>query len=310
MPTVLLVTYMRNGEQFTLELEDIADMLFNLFGQSFEVNLCCEADIEIKTQKPYPIKQRLYEGTKYQRLLSLMKNDDSDFYFSIDNDIRGDIDHMREFVKVCAKDSIDIAWGKIRARNHKGLVSGLVAVDKLLSHNILRPLLWWLGVGITIPGQCFWIKREAFVGHLPEIDTFLDDLAVGLNVSNRLKSLKIKISSFVLGYEIPNETFMGLFNQRKRWAMGYVSVLKGSPSTSDRVKVVIHGIAYHLLWVVSLSVCFYLARLNWVYALAYLGVMSFIIGGRKIGYAFLYQLVFPIFHICWVVTVLLGRGDK
>jgi cellulose synthase/poly-beta-1,6-N-acetylglucosamine synthase-like glycosyltransferase len=304
---------MREGERFTDELDEIANMLYEVFKESFGVVLCCESPIEIIGHKPYPIWQRICKGTKYLRLSSLLGEDTSDYFLSVDNDVRGNMEELKIFVSIAVEEELDIAWGKIRARQYKGLFSGLVAVDKLISHNILRPALWKLKVGISIPGQCFWIKRETFAGKLPQIDTFLDDLGVGLEVSRRYTDLKMKTFPSVLGYETPNETFSGLWRQRSRWAKGYASILLGVKTGKDKKKVVIHGFAYHFFWIFSWLTCFFLARVNWLLAVLYLSGISFVIGGRMFIYAFLYQLLFPIFHICWIVTMLkevISKGKK
>jgi cellulose synthase/poly-beta-1,6-N-acetylglucosamine synthase-like glycosyltransferase len=220
------------------------------------------------------------------------------------------MEELKEFVKRASEEEADIAWGRIRARQYKGLFGGLVAVDKLLSHNILRPLLWKLKVGITIPGQCFWIKRKAFAGKLPQIDTFLDDLEVGLEVNRRQSRLEIRASASVLGYEIPNETFSGLWRQRSRWAKGYLSVLRGAKNPKDRNKVIIHGFAYHFLWIFSWLICFFLVYKNPWWTLLYLGVTSLVIGRQKFFYAFLYQLIFPVFHIRWIEVIIKEAAKK
>jgi len=295
---------MRESEQFTAGLDEIANMLNSLFGENFKVVICCESALEFKEPKPYPIRQKICKGTKYLRLSSLLEEEMSGYFLSVDNDIQGNIEEIKAFVNASVSEDIDIAWGKIRAGQHKGLISGLVAVDKLLSHNILRPVLWKLKVGITIPGQCFWIKRETFAGQLPKIDTFLDDLGVGLEVNRRQKKLKMRFFPSVIGYETPNETFSGLMRQRGRWAKGYVSVLLGVKTTEDRMKIIIHGFAYHFLWIFSWLFCFFLARVDYCWAALYLTGVSFAIGGKKIIYAFLYQLIFPIFHIFWIIVML------
>jgi len=303
---------MRDGEQFTAELDEIANMFYGMFKERFRVILCCESPVKVKGHEQYPIQQMLNNGTKYLRLSLLLKQDKSDYFISIDNDICGNTEELEKFVKCALEEELDIAWGRIMANQCKGLFGGLVAVDKLLSHNILRPMLWKLKVGITIPGQCFWIKRNAFAGKLPEIDTFLDDLEVGLEVNRRQSDLKIWSSAGVLGYEIPNETFSGLWKQRSRWAKGYLSVLMGAKNLKDRNKVIIHGFAYHFLWIFSWLICFLLAYINPYWIVLYLGAVSFIIGRQKFLYAFLYQLIFPIFHIRWIAVILteVMRGVK
>jgi len=129
-------------------------------------------------------------------------------------------------------------------------------------------------------------------------------LALGLTVNRRQAALKMQIFPLTLGYETPNETFFGLWGQRKRWAKGYVSMLLGVNKAEDRIKVIFHGIAYHLMWIFSWIICIFLLHIHWIGALLYMGVLSFILGRKKFLYALLYQLIFPIFHLCWIMTVL------
>ena len=312
MKEICLVTYTRSNEKFTDALDKISNILYEKYMEAFKVVVCCEHRFTIN-YKPYDIEIMEMSGTKYRRLIGLLEKDDSKYYISIDNDITGNIDELLKFINTMIEKDYEVGWGRIRARKQKGFISNMVAVDKLLSHNIIRPILWKIGLGISIPGQIFCIKGEAYRGKLIQLDTFLDDLALGLYV-NINDSKKYVISS-VLGFEEPNSKFWGLWNQRKRWAIGYASILKEAMKQKGyKNKVFTHGLSYHFLWIISWLLMALLGVYYWPLAILYIMLISLVITRQDIsmfGYAILYQLIFPIFHIRWCISFLneMRKGD-
>lgn len=300
---ICLVTYTRSTEGFTDELDRISKAFYNRYKNNFKVVICCEQYFQI-SDKEYLIEFMKMGGTKYRRLINLMEKDDSKYYLSIDNDITGNISGLLDFVDEMNTKDYEVGWGRIRAQRQRGFISNMVAVDKLLSHNIIRPLLWKLGVGISVPGQVFCIKGEPFRGKLIEVDTFLDDLALGLYI-NINKSRKYVIAT-VLGEEKPNSNFAGLWKQRSRWAIGYSTILKAVKDKKDyKNKVVIHGISYHLSWLLNWAIIVLLVLLFWPAAIGYVFLISMLISKKDISvifYSVIYQFVFPIFHIRWGIT--------
>jgi cellulose synthase/poly-beta-1,6-N-acetylglucosamine synthase-like glycosyltransferase len=252
-------------------------------------------------------------GTKYKRLINLMEKDDSKYYLSIDNDITGNISELLDFVDTMISNDYEVGWGRIRAKRQSGFISNMVAVDKLLSHNIIRPLLWDFGVGISIPGQVFCIKGESFRGKLIELDTFLDDLALGLYVN--INQSKKYVIPTILGEEEPNSKFVGLWKQRLRWAIGYSTILKAVKNRKEyKSKVVIHGLSYHFSWVLNWVIIALLASLWLPLAIVYVLLMGALISRKDISmlfYSVIYQFVFPIFHIRWGITFIneMFKGD-
>lgn len=312
MREICLVTYTRSTEGFTDELDRISKAFYEKYKNDFKVVICCEQYFQI-SDKDYLIEFMEMGGTKYRRLISLMEKDDSKFYLSIDNDITGNISELLNFVDEMKTKDYEVGWGHIRAKRQSGFISNMVAVDKLLSHNIIRPLLWKLGAGISVPGQVFCIKGESFRGKLIELDTFLDDLALGLYV-NINKSRKYVIST-VLGEEEPNSKFAGLLKQRSRWAIGYSTILKAVKDKKEyKNKVVIHGLSYHLSWLLNWVIIVLLALMFWPAAIGYVFLISVLISKKDISmlfYSVIYQLVFPIFHIRWGMTFIdeMIKGD-
>lgn len=312
MKEICLITYMRSTEGFTDELDRISNAFFEKYNNKFKVIICGEKYFEIYN-KEYEIEFMKMEGTKYRRLISLMEKDDSKYYLSIDNDITGNINELLDFVHVMIENDYEVGWGRIRAKKQKGFISNMVVVDKMLSHNIIRPLLWRFGVGISIPGQIFCIKGNSFRGKLIELDTFLDDLALGLYV-NINKSKKYVVST-VLGEEKPNSTFIGLWKQRSRWAIGYSTILKAVKGKKEyKSKVIIHGLSYHFSWIFNWMIIILLAYFWEPVAIGYILLVSSFITNKDftvLFYSVIYQCFFPVFHIEWGVILLkeMVKGD-
>ena len=152
-----------------------------------------------------------------------------------------------------------------------------------------------------------------FDSKLLNTDTYLDDLAIGLYVSKYID--KRYISDKILGSEAPNNTFMGLVLQRWRWGIGYSTLLLSIwDNSSYRRRLLIHGFAYHFLWIIIWFLCYIFFEINIILGLIYLGVISFIISKPKnlVFYSFIYEIVFPIFHIVWGISVIntIIRGRK
>ena len=313
MKKLCLVTYTRKNECYTQAIDLIAQKLNEDFMGDFKVVICCEEMIHVP-QSNYEIDIFLKKGTKYRKLISLMENDDSLYYLSIDNDISGNVPAIRQFVKKIMSQRVDIGWGRIYVDSPHGLISNLVGVDKLLSHNLIRPTVWRLGVGISVPGQIFCIKGGRFRGNLINLDTFLDDLALGLYVN--VNNCKKYIVNKNLGYERPNNHFWGLWNQRKRWAIGYGSILKGVFGINKyRWKVIIHGLGYHFSWILNWAIAGLLLVKFFPICILYLIFLSIIIVGKNLKmlpYAFLYQFIFPLFHVVWMISLVrfLSKGDS
>ncbi|MGP1515895.1 MAG: hypothetical protein ACTTJH_08095 [Bacteroidales bacterium] len=305
MKKICMVTYMRNGEIFTEGLKEIADALYDVFQESFKVIICCEDGLGALMDTLYDIQVIRTSGTKYQRLINVMKEDNSSYYISIDNDIKGNMPNIIKFINASIDGGYDIGWGKIEAVDRYGVIPQLVFVDKCLSHDIIRPLLWNLNIGISVPGQFFFLKAASFRGKLMKIDTYLDDLAIGLYSSNTSK--RTMISHLVLGYELPNTSFKGLWLQRIRWAKGYATILSNIKERVSLLKILTHGFFYHFFWILQWLVVFFSFQISSILGILYLLVTSYIISGynkKKVGYGILYQMLFPVFHVCWYLQLI------
>jgi hypothetical protein len=49
-----------------------------------------------------------------------------------------------------------------------------------VGHGIVRPFLWRLGVGISVPGQFLVASASLFAAMDAAVDTYLDDLYLGI----------------------------------------------------------------------------------------------------------------------------------
>lgn len=305
MKKICLVTYTRKIEKFTDELVEMGNTLNREFGD-FKCILFSEADTKIKKETEFEVEQIHMEGTKYTKLKYLMENDDSYFYISVDNDIKAQLQNLKEFVGDMISHDFDIGWGKIMANPKPNFISKMVAVDKILSHYLIRPTLWKMGYGISIPGQCFMIKRNSFSGKLLDVDTFLDDLALGLYVNGHSKELKSYHFKKILGYEEPNDSFGGLWNQRSRWAKGFSTIIHGVVDPVEKKMILIHGFSYHALWIINWINIILLWFIHPLVSAAYILFMAVLITGghaSMLVYGIIYQFVFPIFHIRWMYCI-------
>lgn len=306
MKDICLITYLREDEVFTDEIVKLCIELHKK-APSFKCIIFSNGNYKLEESYSFNIDIIYMPGTKYKRIKHLIENDDSKYFISVDNDIRSNISNVLTFVDITISGNYDIGWGKIMSEKQVGFISKLIVIDKILSHYYIRPLLWKFKIGITLPGQFFIIKGKTFANKLLEVDTFLDDLALGLYVRENNKKINVHMSKMILGYECPNNTFKGLFKQRTRWADGFLSILNGLQNKVEKRYVIIHGVSYHLLWIIHLFILLLLSKINLIFGISYILLSSCILSRLNIKllfHAFLYQIVFPIFHIKWILKVI------
>ena len=304
MKKLCLITYTLLGETFTNELYKISDRLNFKLNGNFKVVVYCEELFQLE-YRDYEIKLIKKSSTKYKRLIDLIDTDDSEYFISIDNDISVNMENIEKFIDIAINNNYEIAWGKIYSNTHNNFISKIIAVDKLLSHNIIRPLLWKLNIGISVPGQLFCIKVNSFKNKLIYMDTYLDDLALGLYANTN--KINKYITSDILGYEKLNTKFKKLCQQRNRWAIGYSSILKKVyKNFRYLILILIHGINYHALWILHWIIIIYIFKLCYQLSLIYVLLTAFIIINKKVElfiYSIIYQFFFPILHIKWIIKV-------
>lgn len=310
---IKLITYMRANENLNYGIKLALESLKKI-DNNIECVIFTDEARTFETIDGIKIVNEVMFGTKYIRLLYLIdKEVEECIYISLDNDMIINTEVFAEYVKECCKKQSDFSWARIQAQENRHFISKLVSVDKLLSHDVIRPLLWKLKMGLSIPGQCFLLKPSAFIGKLYKMDTFLDDLALGAYINQHFDELNVYVSDKIIGYEYPNENFIGLCRQRKRWAKGYYQVLKASIGKDYFMKVILHGISYHLNWVLNWLIAGLLYFINPFLLIVYIIILSIIIARKRLDmivWCPFYYFVFPIFHLVWIVSFLKGEKNN
>lgn len=302
---VSLVTYLRNTENITPYFYDLITMLKNchLLG---EVLILSDSHFSFEVAH-VPVRI-ISTGnmTKYMRLKKALSICKCRYILSVDNDLIFNIENIKNFIHNFINFKGHIGWGKIGVSN-TGIVPSLVSIDKFFSHSILRPILWGSHVGITIPGQLFIIERGMFCDKLPPSDTFLDDLSLGLFVRKNRRTIIRQTTHQTLANEEANNNFSGLLGQRKRWALGYASLLQGANDIGSLALLIIQGAVYHLNWVlIWLILIALMLKLSLFASIAAFVTISIILAKYNIYRlmpALTYLLVFPFIHLYWLYSV-------
>lgn len=301
MSELAIVTYLRAQEHLTPELIEIGNQLYTHYP-----DLVMELYVEsLQAFRPpvtdYPIRVTEIKGTKYRKLLQALQDTNHRYLLSLDNDIAADIPGLLRLVAQTVEGDFDLGWGRIHSRQVSSYISRLVEVDKLLSHTVLRPALWHLHLGVTIPGQCFLLKTESFQCTLPSTDTFLDDLSIGLHAAKH--RLSYHYAHEVVAFELPSYSFAALWRQRSRWATGFRQSLSCSTLTRQDLHLLwVHAFFYHLLPIFHVVVLTVLALQAPVFCASWLGVFALVITRhrpRALGVALTYPILFPLFHLGW-----------
>ena len=311
MSNLKIVTYLREQESINENIKLIVETLLNEYPELSIVVFVDRERKDIESQLPISVNVVNLPGTKYKRIKTLLETENNSILLSIDNDTTIVPDKLLSFVRDFIINDYDIGWARIKANQTQTFIERQVAVDKLLSHTVIRPFLWKIGVGISIPGQLFLMKSNSFSNKLLNVDTFLDDLALGIFVSLNSSNLKILMSNKVIGLEKPKPSFKELCIQRKRWAKGFYTIWKGLKNKKEKKLVLIHGLAYHFLWILQWLLITIFAIIKWPCALGYLFMTSFFISRKDLKLildTIIYQFFFPVFHIFWIVNLL--KGDR
>ncbi|MFN3734620.1 glycosyltransferase [Comamonas testosteroni] len=309
MPKLAIVTYLRGQERLTPELIDIGNelhrrypgLVMELYVESTQVSSVAGAE--------FPIRVSHVQGTKYRKLLQSLHTTKHRYLLSLDNDIAAEISGLLRLVAQTVEGDFDLGWGRVHSRRVSSLISHLVEVDKLLSHTVLRPALWRMHLGVTIPGQCFLLKAPCFQGRLPDTDTFLDDLSIGLHAAKH--HLRYYYTQEVVALELPSYSVTALWKQRSRWATGFRQSLSCVTLTNqDRRLLWIHAFSYHLLPILHLVGLALLASLAPLACVAWMIALALIIARRKpkaFGAAIAYPILFPLFHLGWCFHFFNGK---
>lgn len=301
MAELAIVTYLRAEERLTPELIDIGNQLHRRY-PGLVMELYAESESALPASgADFPIRVTQAQGTKYRKLLHALQGTGHRYLLSLDNDIAANIPGLLRLVAQTMDGGFDLGWGRVHSRRVSSAISRLVAVDKLLSHSVLRPSLWRLHLGVSIPGQCFLLKADRFKGSLPGTDTFLDDLSIGLHAAKH--RLRYHYGRDVVAFELPSYSFAVLWRQRSRWATGFRQSLSCATLTrQDRRLLWVHAFCYHLLPILHLAALAALALLAPLAGAAWWVAQALLITRhepRAFPAALAYPLLFPLFHVGW-----------
>lgn len=298
MMQITIVTYLRARETISLNFKKVIDAFQR---DNLLKGVIVFSDV---TRNDISSGWSLYVDngrTKYARLKQLISQNWGDYLLSIDNDMELDFLKAKHFCEEFISSDSAIGWGLVGVSN-RGSLADIIAVDKILSHNYIRPILWKFHWGISVPGQFFIFRCNDYIGKILPEDTFLDDLQIGL-ITNCAK-FKVFHPKILIGREAAKETISTLLQQRKRWANGYASIVRTAfhLSLQHFSLVVVHGFFYHCFFSCLLGFLILLFICHPIIACICYVSLIFILSGGKIGLlkgACIYSVCFPIIHLYW-----------
>jgi len=299
-----IVTFISDNETPNTKLSSLVDCLKSVVKEIKMVIYTDNAFYDIiPIQKNIDVIIRP-KTTKYMRILESINHSESDGILFIDNDITPDNDNLVKFISGISQ-KVDLAWGYIGVSNNYGFMSRFLFIDKIYSHKILRPFLWKINIGISVPGQVFYMNKIKFKHDLPQYDTVFDDLTIG--ISAKQHNYTTTCFPMYLGYERPSLSFPVLVKQRIRWAKGFFQSINNNMRTGMLPYVLAHGFIYHFLWLPAWLFIVLVGMLSLP-----LGILLFIticvcICNKKIsliGHSFIYVIVMPIIHMIWGFAVI------
>lgn len=195
-------------------------------------------------------------GTKLSKLRRLAASVDADLFCICDPDISFDREVCRlvlqQAIEVVRSDREVIAFGVVEGQDNRTLLSRVVALDKWLSHRVIRPLLWSAGIGITVPGQFLLVSRGVLCSIESSVDSYLDDLYLGWIA--RRRGACVRRVAAVVGQEEARTGWRSLLTQRLRWMRGIASLFRvGVKEPAILGLLGVHYFAYHVIPVLMLA---------------------------------------------------------
>lgn len=294
MKGITIATFISNKENENIEFYKLS----NFLQKQFKVQTIIFSNKQVSNNKVKVFVTP--KMTKYKRIQLLMKEAKYTDILCIDNDITPDKKAILNFIKKCSSQEYSIAWGKIKADNQKGIIPKLIDIDKNLSHDYIRPLLWNLNVGISLPGQIFMINKNYLENSLPLIDTVYDDLMIGAVV--REKKYPVLFTQDVLGFEKPKKNIGELLKQRIRWAKGLAETIIYNKKNKVLPFVLLHGFSFNLLWLPSYLIIIILFKMNLVIGFIAIAAIIYLLTEKnikKIHWAIIYMILFPFVYLVW-----------
>lgn len=292
-----LVSFVSGEEVLT---KDFLQLIYDL-RQIYQVDAYVFVDFFTKIDNSLDVKQIISPfTTKYLRIKQFLTFSKMNYCLFVDNDITPSSHEIIKLIREAIASNSDLAWGRIDVIP-QSFMAQIIKIDKMLSHLIIRPFLWRIGLGISIPGQIFLVKSHSFRRNLPQSDTFFDDLTIGLYAKEN--QLKPYFTKATLGWEKPKSTLSTLFKQRRRWAIGFSQVLNQNRNNNSNLAfIIIHGAAYHLplilYWILIFCLFFFSLKYSLFMWLALIVLLTF--GQVSLVLASLaYTIEFLALHVAW-----------
>jgi cellulose synthase/poly-beta-1,6-N-acetylglucosamine synthase-like glycosyltransferase len=193
-----------------------------------------------------------------------------------------------------------VAFGIVEGRDNGTLLSRVIAVDKWLSHRMLRRCLWSLGVGITLPGQFLIVSPGLLRSLDPRVDSYLDDLYLGLVA--RRHGVRVHRVPVVVGQEDSRTNWGTLLAQRLRWMRGLAFLVIGHlrSCNPDVGLLLAHYFAYHGLPILGMFGVVLLGCVSPIGGVAVFVGVAFllaVLSGQPLLPTVLYLFIFPVVHI-------------
>ncbi|MFO0957171.1 MAG: glycosyltransferase family 2 protein [Isosphaeraceae bacterium] len=242
-------------------------------------------------------------GTKLSKIRRLAELVEADLFLICDPDFTVSRDGCRAVVRSAFEEALNskvvIAYGVVEGKDDGTLLSKVIAVDKWLSHHIIRPFLWTAGVGITLPGQFLIVSSSLLRSLDPTVDSYLDDLYLGW-VARRRRVRVLRVAT-VVGEEDSRSSWLSLLTQRVRWMKGIASLSRHlARHPSALVLIGVHYLAYHgipILWLTLVVLLGCVNLLSGVGVILCLATVISVLSGRPTLACITFLTVFPLVHV-------------
>ncbi len=243
------------------------------------------------------------DGTKLSKIRRLSDLVSTDLICICDPDLSVEADGCQAVLRRALAEAVAgrevIAFGIVEGKDHGTLLSRVIALDKWLSHRVLRRTLWAVKAGLTLPGQFLIVSLSLFHKLDPGVDSYLDDLYLGWVA--RRQGVRVCRVPVVIGQEDSRDSWGSLLTQRLRWMRGLACLfghLRSYPSAVGLLAV--HYFAYHALPILAMVGIVLLTVANPVAGLGvffFLALLLAIMSRRSLLAAVAFLAVFPVVHL-------------
>ncbi len=241
-------------------------------------------------------------GTKLSKIRRLADLIDADVFCICDPDLTVEEEACRVILQQASADvragKEVVAFGIVEGKDDGTLLSQVVAVDKWLSHRVLRRFLWAAGIGITLPGQFLILSPGLLRSIDPGVNTYLDDLCLGWLA--RWRGVRVHRVAKVVGEEDPRSRWASLLTQRIRWMRGIASLFGHFVSHPSAFGLLgVHYLAYHGLPIFLMAAVVLVMVVSPLVGLCVFLSLAFLLSvfsGRSFVAAVTFLGVFPIIH--------------